>query len=341
MIVSKIAEPVAGLFWFGIDVSKKKLDIALWLGGKKFRTTHYQNSPEGISRLLSWARAQVEESAQVRFCMESTGDYHLMLAMSLTEEGYHVSVVNPGRVKYFGLEQGRLNKTDKADAKLIAQYACDRDPAVWPMKDATLRLLFRLNRRRQQLVNTITMEKNRRECPQAIGPECLSSIKVILKACRAELRRINKCLEEVISSHPELKEKAELIASVDILGPVCVATLLAEMPPVEEVEHAPSYAAAAGVQSTAKQSGTSLSSGKMSRCGRKLVRKVLHQPTLSGISRVPELAHLYKRLRARGKLHHQAMVACMRKLLMIVYGILKHKKPYQPRQFAENICLET
>jgi transposase len=341
MIVSKKTAPRAGVAWFGIDVSKKKLDIALWLGEKKFRSTHYENSPQGFSRLLAWALAQAGGDAELRFCMESTGDYHLMVAMFLTEKGYHVSVVNPARLKYYGLQEGRLNKTDKADAKLIAQFSCEKDPSAWPMRDPRMRQFFRLNRRRQQLVNIINQEDNRRECPEAIGIDCLNSIKRVLKAVRAELRTVEKALAEVIASHSQLSEQAQLLASIDILGPVSIATLLAEMPPVEDVEHAPSYAAAVGVQSTAKQSGSSLSTGRMSRCGRKLVRKILYMPTLTGIRRMSELADMYGRLRARGKTHVQAMVACMRKLLMIVYGVLKHKRPYKPRPLGGMISLKT
>ena len=178
MIVSnEVASPGC---WIGIDVSKKWLDAALWLGDKRYLTFKVGNDPQGYALLLGKARKLVGEDREPKRCMESTGDYGVAAAMFLTEQGFEGRVVNPARVKFFGAEIGRLNKTDKADAKLISQFATERNPAVWALKSKSMRELFRLSRRRTQLKEMISMERSRRECPLAIGKPCMSSIKTVL-----------------------------------------------------------------------------------------------------------------------------------------------------------------
>jgi transposase len=328
-IVSKNAANT-GPCWVGIDVSKRKLDAAIWLGGKKFRSLTVDNEAAGFKVLLAWAKEEAV-AGELRFCMESTGDYGVAAALYLSESGYWVSVVNPAKIKYFAVSLTRLNKTDKADAKLIAQYAAERVPDAWVLRDAGYRSLFRLNRRRQQLWELIGIERNRLECPEAIGELCVKSIKAILKVLRSELRQIDQLIAGAVQAHPELSSQAEIIKSTSILGMASIVTILSEMPTVESCASAKSYAAAAGGHSTLRESGSTLKSAPMSRGGRKLVRKVLFLPVLAGKNRVPELKSLYDRLRLRGRTHRQAMVACIRKLLMIVYGLLKHRKPYKSR----------
>jgi transposase len=337
VIVSETGLAALRIVWVGIDVSKKSLDAAIWLGGRQYRHIKVKNDSSGIAALLAWAKEISGEGVELRFCMESTGDYYFEAAMSYCELGFQVSVMNPARIKHFGMELGRLTKTDKADSKLIAQFAAERNPCAWLMMNEQKRKLFRLNRRREQLKGLIAMENNRRECPLAIGEDCMKSIKVVLKALAAELRQVEAAIWAVVQADAELREDAELICSLDVLGQACAVTLLTEMPPIDQVAKAPSYAATAGVQSTSKQSGMRQpESSPMSRAGRRVVRRVLYMPTLTAIRKMPEIKDLYERLRNRGRKHRQAMVACMRKLLMIVYGVLKHRKPYQPRVLADN-----
>jgi transposase len=323
--------------WIGIDVSKNTLDAAIWTG-KRHQTLKVKNDHAGLVKLLSWAQS-FSQGRILRACMESTGDYGINCALFLSESAVDVSVVNPAWIKHYGMALGRLNKTDKSDAKLIEQYAREQQPAVSrKLANPLQRNLFRLVRRRDQLVKEIQREDNRRECPDAIGRDCLESINRILKALRSELRLMEKQIGELIASAPELKSQADLIASLPILGERSAWLILAEMPHWTECQSAASFAAAAGVQSTLRQSGTSSKSAPMSKCGRKVVRAGLHMPTLTGIKKMAELEALYNRLKARGLKHKQAMIACMRKLLMIVYGVLKSGEPYTCRATANKLA---
>jgi transposase len=318
----------AEIVWCGLDAAKKKLDAAIVLEGKA-RTRTFRNVREGFAQLLEWAHQHAPHPCQIRFCLESTGDYGVALALFLEERGGFVSLVNPSRVKYYGMAKGWLNKTDKADAKLVADYAKSESPKAWDLSDPKKRELFRLCRRRDQLLEMEGMETNRRECPEAVGPIALSSIAEVLKIVRAQIRAVEAAMKEILASTPSLGGQAELIQTVPVLGAASANALLAYMPSASACPSAKSYAAASGTPPACRQSGSRESPSHMSRGGSRNVRRALWMPTLQAISKMPEIQDFYQRLRARGKTHKQALVACMRKLIMIVYGILKNGKPYR------------
>jgi transposase len=317
-------------FWFGIDGSKKKLDVAYADQKGKYRVASFDNSATGFEKLLNWCLKLADERQPV-FCMEATGDYHIGIAMFLTERACHVSVINPAWIKHFGLGKGRINKSDSADAKLICEYGINERPKAWDLANPLKGKLFRLSRRRGQLQGTITAELNRRECPEAIGPECMESIKRTLKVLRAELREVEAVIGKLIETDKELILKFEILRS---LGPIGLSTFLAvfaELPDVEDCADARGFAESAGGNSISKQSGTSLNVSGFNRGGRRHARSALWMVALMLLRKIPELDALYNRLRARGKSHKSALLACLHKLLMIIYGMLKHNKPYNTR----------
>jgi len=329
-------EKITLVDWIGIDTGKENLDVAVRRDSKPHRTLKVSNKQKGFHALLEFAIKHARPGAELRFCLESTGDYGTEFALFVTDLGYHVSIVNPNKVKHYGAYKGRLNKTDKADAKLIADFATDSNPEAWGLADPDKRKLFRLHRRRQQLIKIATAELNRRECPGAIGPECMASIKAILKLVRSEIRAMNALMRTLVQSNPEFKAQQDLIVTIPALAEGSAHVLIAEMPPVEKCESAKAYAAAAGGHPCLSQSGNQNKPGRMSRGGRRAVRKQLWMPVQTSLGRMPELRDLYDRLRKRGKKHHQAQMACVRKLLLIVYGVLNSKKPYQaPKPYSE------
>jgi len=316
------------VLWFGVDVSKKALDVAYLDGNGKFRVASFANNANGFARLQSWCIAAAQ-GATLCFCMEATGDYHLELALFLTDLGHHVSVENPAKVKYFAMGCGRLNKTDKADSKLICDYGRLQQPPAWDLASPTKRELFRLNRRRRQLNGLINAEINRRECPSAVGPKVMESIKRVLGSLRAEMREVEAMIQAIIDSAPVLVDQFALLKSLGNLGLATFLAIVAELPDVERCAHAKSYAASAGGNPLTTQSGSSLSRSSFARGGRRHARSAVWMLVLRMRTTLPEIKALYERLRAKGKKHTQAMLACVRKFFMIVYGILKHGKPYK------------
>lgn len=315
--------------YIGIDVSKKSLDGAICKDGGGHWTNRATNCSKGFRDLVAWALKRVGPDVELRFCMESTGDYGVECALCLTELGYDVSMVNAAKVKYYGIYRGLLTKSDKADAKLIADFARDSTPEPWAMKDPVRRKLFRLHRRRAQLTKMETAETNRRECPVAAGEESMASIKLMLKAIRAQIRDVERQIQELIEQHEEYRTARDLICSIPVLAKGSASLLLAEMPPVDNCPCAKSWAAAAGGHPTTRQTGTTANYAKMHRGGRKRVRAQLWCNAVLDKGNMPQIADLYERLRLRGRTHRQAGVACVRKLLMIVYGVLKSGTHYR------------
>lgn len=313
--------------WCGIDGSKKKMDCGL-TGPKGYRTCCVGNDGKGYETLERWAVKTAEEGVEVRFCLESTGDYNTACALWLTERGYRVSVVNPAFVKYHAMGKGRLNKTDKADARSIAEYATDNRPEPWEMADPVRRDLLRLVRRREQLLKMAVMETNRRECPDAIGPECTASIDRVRRFLDEEIAGTESRMRELVAGDEGLSRALELIVTVPGLSEGSAVVILSEMPDVDRAACAKEWAAAAGGHATRHESGQMPAGSRMSRGGRIRVRRALWMPALVAKSRAPQLKRLYDRLRERGRTHRQALVACVRKLLMIVYGILRSGNPY-------------
>lgn len=316
------------LIWCGIDVSKKKLDIAIGPKPPKVKSRQFDNKPGEFQKVLRWALSVAPAGAEVRFCMESTGDYGDELGMFLVEEGYHVSVVNPARIKGFGEYKGYLNKTDRADARTICEFAMCENPTIWDMSDPKRRAVLRLWRRLRQLVKMESAESNRLECPGAIGPACVASSKAMLKAIGEEIRDILDQLSDLVRQVPSLAKDKELIKSLPVLSDISAYAILAEMPSVSEFTRAKDWAAVAGGQPRKRQSGSTLDRTKMVKGGRRVVRATLWMPTLTALKEMPEIRQLYERLR-QTKAHTQAMVACERKLIRIVYGVLKSGRPYR------------
>src|SRR5579884_3348447 len=148
--------------WVGIDISKDTLDACLLPEHGRPRCRRFSNEDAGHAALLAWADAHAPGAG---FCLESTGTYGTALATTLAQAGRHVSVVNPARIKYAGLASGQGNKTGKADARLIAQYARDRRPPAWHPAPAEARELQGLVRRRDDLLRLAAREKGRPAVP--------------------------------------------------------------------------------------------------------------------------------------------------------------------------------
>ena len=318
--------------WCGIDIGKSKFCAAVANAKGTVQVIELDNRTSSFAKLLAWARRHAGEGTPVKFCMESTGDYGDNLALFLADSGVHVSVVNPAEVKRFGVYKGFLNKTDMADAKIIALYAADAAPKAWQFTDPARRELFRLIRRVTQLTKMEAMELNRKECPEAIGKTCMKSIEDHLAFIRKEKRALQAAIAAIIEADVQLKKAYELITSIPALGKGSANIILVDMPPVEAAASAKEWAAASGTNAVTRKSGTSLNTSRMSRKGRKSVRCTLWMPTLLGRKKMRELEDLYDRLRARGRNHKQALTACVHKMLMIVYGVLKNHRPYEPPQ---------
>jgi len=318
----------------GLDVSKDTLDVCL-LAQNKRHEKQFCNDAAGHRQLLRWSHSLAKEGP-CHFCLEATGPYSQSVALFLVEKEQKVSVINPARIKYFGLAQNQGNKTDKADARLIALYCQMQCPPPWRLADPEVRLLQEMVRRLHALSDLVAQEKNRAQTPGQ-GKAVMASNKRVVVALERELLRLKREVRAHVKAHENLYRDSKLLQSVPGIGEITSWDILAEMPDVEEFESAQSVAAYAGLAPREQRSGSSVRKATtLSKRGNSRLRKAFYFPAVSAMQWNPLVKAHYQRLREKGKPKMVALAACMRKLLMICYGVLKHQKPFDAQWLSQS-----
>lgn len=313
----------------GVDVSKDTLDACLILPGGRAKEHTFGNDPRGHAALLSWADRHAKCLA-VHFCMEATGPYSEAPATFLADAGRLVSVVNPTRVKYAGLARGRGNKTDRADAKLIAEYARSERPPAWQPPPPEVRELQGLVRRIDDLAEAAAREKGRLASP-ALTKSVRKSVERTVRLLEKEADRLRACADELVAATESLAADRDLLESIPGVGRRTATTVLAELPAIDRLPSAQSAAAYCGLSPREYTSGTSVrKKTRLSKAGNPRLRKALFLPTQTAVRFNPLLKGFFDRLLKAGKAKMQAVGACMRKLVMICYGVLKNRTPFDP-----------
>lgn len=309
----------------GIDISKKKMDVLLILHDKRIKKV-FVNTPKGFKLLYAWLETLHIEH-DVHICMEATGPYSEPLAEFLFEKGCRVSMVNPLKVKKFGESQLRRNKTDAADARLIADYCLAMEPGPWHPLPPEIKHLQALTRRVESLDQIRLAEKNRLK--ESAPPEVRPSLRRVIRNLEKEIERIEKLIKEHIDNHPNLKEQNDLLRSIPGLGEKTVPLLLGELE-FAAFDSARSVAAFAGLTPRKDQSGSSLNKTRISKLGSGRLRKALYFPAISALKHNGIIKSLASRLSRKGKRPKEIVCAAMRKLLHIAFGVLKHHRPFDP-----------
>ena len=303
----------------GIDIAKQSFDLHCLKTGQNRRM---DNAPDGIRQCVTLCH-DLRPSLIV---MEATGGYEIALASTLQAEGWAVAVVNPRRIRDFARATGQIAKTDKLDARIIAQFAATLDPMPTEYIDENSRKLKALVARRHQLVKLHTAESNRREHAQA--RDIQRSISAILKVLEAQLRTIDRHIRDHVRNTPQLRQRAEAIDSVPGIGPVTAHMLVTELPELGQLNRR-QIAALVGVAPIARDSGT-FRGKRMTGGGRKEIRSRLFMPTLVAVRHNPVLKAYYTRLLSQGKCKMVALVAVMRKLICILNTMMKNGQKWNP-----------
>ncbi len=310
----------------GIDISKRHLDATLMQGEERVYV-RVENTASGIKGLQKWLESQRVKGVHV--CMEATNVYWEAVAEALYRAGYEVSVVNPMRIKGFAMSQMQRNKTDKLDSEVIAAYCAAMAPASWEPPSATQRKLRSLERHRLDLKQVIQQQKNRQE--SARDADVQGSLQRVIDALETELKGVEKQLEAVTEQSQTLREQKALLLTIPGIGVKTSHLLLAEMNDLAQYENARTVAADAGVTPSHHESGTTVRKRpKLSKVGKGTVRGELYMPALNAMRTNPILRAFAERLKERNKPMKVIICAVMRKLLHIVYGVLKHKTPFDP-----------
>ena len=324
-----MGQPTTATSFVGIDVSKGRLDACLLGPEGPAREAAFPNDPHGHAALLAWADRHAAGTG-LHFCLEATGPYSDPPATALADAGRLVSVANPARVKAHAAAGGQGNKTDPADARAIAEFARDRNPPAWQPPAPEVRALQGLVRRRDDLREMAARDKGRLDSP-ALTRAARQSVERAVKFLEREADRMQAQADALIAAAPALQADRDLLASIPGVGTQTASTVLAELPPAERLPSAQSAAAYAGLAPREFRSGSSVRKRtRLSKAGNARLRRALYLPTLTAIRFNPLLRGFFGRLVAAGKPKMRAVGACMRKLLMVCYGVLKNRAPFDP-----------
>lgn len=301
----------------GIDVSKASLDVHVLPQGESFSVAR---DGAGVAALTERLRSFNAEL----IVLEATGGFEQVVSAALAAAGLPVTQVNPRQIRDFARALGRLAKTDRIDAAVIALFAERVKPEVRPLPDEQARLLDELVTRRRQVIEMIVAEGNRgrelesRRIKKRIGRH--------LATLQAELSEIDQELDDTIRGTPIWREKEDLLKTATGIGDVTARTLIAELPELGTLDRR-KIAALAGLAPFNRDSG--LMRGKRTTWGgRAAVRCALYMATLSAMRHNPVIRAFRQRLLAAGKQPKVAIVACMRKLLTILNAMLRDKKEW-------------
>lgn len=306
----------AGIF-VGIDVSKQWLDIAIHEQEGCWRA---RNDEEGISNLVE----KLKQLAPELVLLEATGGFEMLLVAHLEQAALPVVVTNPRRARAFASSTGRLAKTDKLDAKLLAHFAAAVRPPVRKLPTEAEEQLTGLLTRRRQIVDMLTVEKNRLV---TVRPVLKDDIQEHIAWLKEKLDKLNQEINDFVQSSPQWREKDKLLQSVKGVGEVTSSTLLAMLPELGSLTRQ-QVAALVGVAPLNKDSGRKQGK-RRTYGGRADVRSVLYMAALAAKRYNPIIRKFYERLIRNGKVKKVALTACMRKLIVILNAIIRTQQPWR------------
>lgn len=328
----------------GIDVAAKSFQVCFQIkqtnGHCKIKGSRsFPNTAKGIIALEQWLKKRLHSELSFCVVMEATGVYYETLAYSLDEAGYRIHVLLPNRIKGYLKFLNVKSKTDKIEAKALAQLALDQQLPVWKTASPQMYSLKRLCRERNMLVDEKTMISNRLHAEQS----CKSPEAFILKRLKQRLKLLNKqiketeCqLKEMVDQDKALSKHMENICQVKGLGFITVISVIAETNGFALVGHKSQLVSYAGYDVVERQSGSSIKGRtRISKKGNAHIRRALHFPALGVVKHHDEFKALFTRVLERTQIKMKGYVAVQRKLLVLIYTLYKKNQPYDPK-YAQN-----
>lgn len=311
---TKAANPVE---WVGIDVCKAKLDVYI-LRDKAYRV--FENSEEGIAELIVW----LQSYSNVAVVCEATGGYEAAMARQLYTVDMQVSVVNPRPVRDLAKALSKLAKTDPIDAYVLAKYGEVTEPAPTVFASELEDELKQWVTRRQQLVEILSAEKNRRTLlPAGVARD---EVNEHIEWLEEKIKKLDKKIDALSESTQAWRATKKILQSAKGIGPVISASFLVLLPELGKLNRK-QIAALAGLAPFNRDSGKFRGQRKIWG-GRGAVRSLLYMATLSAIRSNRPIRMLYQHLVEKGKAKKVAIIACMRKFLTCLNAMVKNKEEW-------------
>ena len=318
--------------FLGIDVGKADLFCHL-IGPDEVLSERFDNTTKGSKMLIAWL-SKITHSRPFAACLEQTGHYGDAIAQALYDtQPSGIYQVNPHRIKAFGMQKLRRNKSDTADAKLIARFIKSEylELRPWQPKSSDQLRITALSRYAESLTQDAARCKTMLE--SQTEKTIIACLKRQIKAAQKEIKALRATISKLIDEDTQLQTKSQLLKSIPGLGLISTQIVIAELPDLDQFEDARQLAAWAGLTPQHHSSGTS---GKtqtpITKIGSVHLRRGLFMPAMSARVFNPLLKEFGDRLKLNGKSPKQIIVAIMRKLLHQIYGILKSGMPYDPNK---------
>lgn len=299
------------LQWVGIDVSKASLDVYLRPSGKQFQV---KNQTTGIAELIQ--HLQTFKIQQV--ILEASGGLELEAAQALQEQGFAITIINPRQGRDFAKASGKLAKTDRIDAAVLAHFGEAMQPTITVLASASQQALQEVVTRRRQLVEMLSAEKNRQG---TLRGKMRQNLDVHLKWLEEHIEELDREIEQLSQAQEQWRSRITLLKSVPGIGNVIATTLVAALPELGQVNDK-RISALVGVAPFNRDSGKYKGSRTIWG-GRASVRAALYMGALVGIKHNPVLKAFYARLLGQGKAKKVALIACMHKLLRILNAMIR------------------
>ena len=304
--------------WVGIDVSKANLDVYLRPSSKQFQV---KNQASGIVELIQ----QLQSFTIQQVILEATGGLELEVAQALQEQGFAISIINPRQARDFAKASGKLAKTDRIDAAVLAHFGEAMQPAITVLASVNEQALQEAVTRRRQLVEMLTAEKNRQG---SLRGKMRQNVDEHVEWLEKRIRELDDEIEQLTQAHDQWRSRMDLLTSVPGIGNVIATTLIAALPELGKVSDK-RISALVGVAPLNRDSGKYRGSRTIWG-GRANVRAALYMGALVAVQHNPVLKAFYARLLAQGKAKKSALTACMHKLLRILNAMIRDGKPWQP-----------
>lgn len=312
-----LAYPIAG-----IDISSTTLDVAILHADGSFKASSATNSKATARKLAR----ELAKSGVRLVVVEATGGFELVTMAALAGEDVPVARVNPRQVRHFAKGIGRLAKTDPIDARVLAVFGERAKPRVTILPRAQEARLKALSLRRRQLVQARVAEKN--HLGMIVEKDIKAGVQRMIDALEEEIERIEEAITELIAACEPMRERRELLESIPCIAAATSAILIADLPELGQ-RSTRVLKALVGVAPFNADSGGSKGQRHI-QGGRAPLRQALYMAAQTGYRCNPLLKPFYARLRANGKSHKQAIIACIGKLIAIINAIIKTGKPFQP-----------
>jgi transposase len=324
-------KPMISRIEIGSDMSKRWFDIHVLLG-RKDHTARYSNNEKGRLQFIEDMRAF--EAKKIHICMEFTGGLELALALACKEAGFIVSIVDGARINHFRRSFSSTGAgTDKKSAYLLARYCRERRPEEWfPVPDE-YRKLRELVRHRERLVQCKCEWNCRLSNPtedELVQAQRSSMVEVLL----IQIKEVDRRIREHVKAHENLHRAAKLLQTIPGIAANSAYRILAEMGPIENYPCAKALALAAGLVPIVVHSGQKTPPGKLPVYGNRGLRTAFYFPALVCKRNGTGVAPFIERVGAKNKLKMTAIVAGMRKLAHVVYGVLTHETSFNPELMA-------